>query len=142
MPPTDFYRDEISDDIWIDGAGRPRLTASNQEEVAQRLGVSLRRFLGEWFLEPTLGVPYFEQILVKNPDISAIRAAYLSVLNADPGVVSVTSLDLSFVGRTLSVGVEVLTSLAEQVQVSLNWDLITLSSDALLDAEGQSVVLP
>lgn len=45
----------------------------NAERVAQQIKISLKAFLGEWFLDTGFGVPYFEEILVKNPNTMIIR---------------------------------------------------------------------
>lgn len=37
------------------------------EQIAQNLAIRLRFFLGEWYLNITEGVPYYEFILIKNP---------------------------------------------------------------------------
>lgn len=39
-----------------------------EENVAQRVKTNLQVFLGEWFLDTTRGVPYYQTILLKNPD--------------------------------------------------------------------------
>lgn len=43
------------------------ITPDGTQEVAQRLCQNLRTLLGEWFLDSSLGVPYIQSILVKNP---------------------------------------------------------------------------
>lgn len=76
--------------------------------LAQRIDCYLRTFLGEWWADPTLGVPYFQEILKKNPDITVVRQAILSVILQVPGVVSVPSItvDLDRATRRMSVSFE------------------------------------
>jgi hypothetical protein len=50
------------------------------EAVAQRVRVRFRWFLGEWFLDERLGVPYYSDILVKNPDPILISFIFRRVL--------------------------------------------------------------
>ena len=52
------YRDVqiVNGDLQLVGAGPAIL-----QHILQRLGI----FLGEWFLDNTIGVPYFQQVLVK-----------------------------------------------------------------------------
>lgn len=49
-------------DLQISDMGDIALTNS----VAQAITVRLRWFLGEWKYNPAFGVPYYEEILVKN----------------------------------------------------------------------------
>lgn len=39
------------------------VTYTPQEVVVQRLKIALSTFMGEWFLDTSLGIPYFQQIL-------------------------------------------------------------------------------
>lgn len=93
----------VAGDIYIDPAtGSTRLTATLAEEVAQLLFTRFRFFLGEWFLDSSLGLPWFQQILgIKNSDaivISILR----SVVTTCPGVASLTSFSLNRTGRTIA----------------------------------------
>lgn len=57
--------------------------------VVQRIKVRFRFFLGEWFLDQNQGIPYYQNILVKNPDIVLISGIFRQVLSGTPGVKSV-----------------------------------------------------
>lgn len=57
-----------------------------KEAIVQHILQRLRTFLGEWFLDTTIGVPYFQQILIKNPDKAKIQALLLDVIRNTPGV--------------------------------------------------------
>lgn len=83
----------------------PRLI-TGADMIAQRIGIRFKFWLGEWFLDTREGVPYIEQVLVANPDLSLIRALFRRVITSTPGVKRVESLDLSFdrAARTLVVG--------------------------------------
>ena len=35
------------------------------DEIVQKLDTRLQFFLGEWFLDQRLGIPYYEDILIK-----------------------------------------------------------------------------
>jgi hypothetical protein len=53
--------------------------------------------LGEWFLNTLEGVPYVGTILgVKNPNISAIRSLFRSIILQAPGIVSVRELNVNY----------------------------------------------
>ncbi len=76
--------------------------------TAQRLHENLCFFLGEWFLDQRLGLPYFEQIIGQKPDLGLIDTLYRRAIQATPGVAVIKQLKLAFdrATRALSVRVE------------------------------------
>jgi len=81
----------------------------NAERVAQQVLITLRFWLGEWFLDTREGVPYLEYILVKNPNMSHIKQILTEKINSVDGVNSIVSLDFDFrrITRELYVDFEV-----------------------------------
>ena len=73
----------------------PSGQAETTESLAQRVDIRLRTFIGEHWLNPELGVPWFEEFLRKAPDLSACRQILVAVLQDVPGVVSVDSLTVT-----------------------------------------------
>lgn len=77
----DLLLDVVTHDLVTDGYQLH--ISTDLEATAQRIKVRLKLFLGEWFLDLLAGVPYYQDILVKNPDItkvnSLIREAILTV---------------------------------------------------------------
>ena len=51
------------------------------DAVLQKVRARLRFFLGEWFLDQRLGVPYYSRILVKNPNLSPVSSIYRRVIS-------------------------------------------------------------
>ena len=78
------------------------------EETAQRLRSKFKMVLGEWHLDPRIGLPLYEQILVKNPDMGAIDEIYREIILGDEGVEELTTLDLTLDDstRVLSISFE------------------------------------
>ena len=74
----------------------PNGRAETTESLAQRVDVRLRTFIGEHWLNPELGVPWFEEFLRKAPDLAACRQILVAVLQDVPGVVAVESVDVTF----------------------------------------------
>lgn len=66
------------------------------EAVAQHLRQRFNFFKGTWFLNLNEGIPYFEQVLVKNPDLSSIRSLFRRVIQETPGVARVNFVKLDF----------------------------------------------
>lgn len=85
------------------------MIVSNAERVAQQVLITLREWLGEWFLNTSDGVPYLEYILVKNPNENHIRQILTEAIESVDGVTKVTELEFAFnrILRTLSVSYEI-----------------------------------
>ena len=81
----------------------------NAERIAQQVLITLRFWLGEWFLDTREGMPYLEYVLVKNPNMSHIRQILTGKIQSVEGVKSIISLDFDFrrVTRELYVDFEV-----------------------------------
>jgi len=75
------------------------------DSIAQNLRIRLQFFLGEWFLDRRLGVPYYQQILVKNPGTNLVRSVFRKAITTTPGVISLDALETDYEGttRTLTV---------------------------------------
>ncbi|ATW58381.1 putative structural protein [Pseudomonas phage ventosus] len=63
--------------------------------VAQRLKVTLYTFLGEWFLDTTIGVPYFQQIFGKIRTKATIDLIFQRIISNDPDVIEILSFESS-----------------------------------------------
>ncbi len=85
-----------------------RFTTDLRTYTAQRLHENLSFFLGEWFLDQRLGIPYFEQIIGQKPDLGLIDTLYRRAIRATPGVAAITNLKLAFdrATRALSIRFE------------------------------------
>lgn len=85
------------------------MIVNNGERVAQQALITLREWLGEWFLKTSDGVPYLEYILVKNPNEAHIRQVLSEAIQSVEGVKGVTELEFAFnrILRTLTVSYEI-----------------------------------
>jgi hypothetical protein len=63
--------------------------------VRQKLASRFRMFLGEWFLDQRQGVPYYRDILIKNPNLGVIRSVFRKVILTTPGVLGITAFTLA-----------------------------------------------
>lgn len=75
------------------------------EYLAQKLKIRLLFIYQEWFLDTALGVPYFEQIWVKTPDIPKIETILKATILETEGVTELLafSTDLDRAARRLTV---------------------------------------
>jgi len=101
-------------DLYLDSSGN---IATLEDKpvgplLTQRIKHRLQTFRGECFLDRSVGVPYFDEVMKKNPDLSRIRSLLASVINGVEGVKKILSLTVLFAPKTrnLSVNFRVLTS--------------------------------
>lgn len=64
------------------------------QRVRQQIKVTLLTFLGEWFLDNTWGVPYFETIMVKSPNRAEIENVVRARVRDVPGVTAVPNVQV------------------------------------------------
>ena len=93
----------------IDLAAGALVLVDGDEAVIQRIRIRLQVFRGEWYADRSQGVPYYERILLKNPDSRVVQAIFTAAIVGVAGVVEVTEmtytlgtdrvLALSFVAR-------------------------------------------
>lgn len=74
-------------------------------EIVQHLRIRLKFFLGEYFLNILLGVPYIQQILRKRPRLAIVQDILRRVVLSTPGVIEILSFSfgLDSVTRRLTV---------------------------------------
>ena len=77
-------------DLFLTADGDIRLT----ESIRQAIIIRLKWFFQEWRFAPSYGVPYFEDILIKNPNISKIRALIRAEIMSVDGVSDVDEINI------------------------------------------------
>lgn len=70
------------------------LLVDGAESVKQEAEILLKTFLGEWFLDITVGIPYLEVILVKNPDRAQIESILRAKLKEIDTIQSVPTVEI------------------------------------------------
>lgn len=85
--------------------GNLTVITDTQAELRQTIKQTLSTYLGEWFMDTTLGVDYYGQILVKNPDMGTVNAILIRAILGIPGIVQLLSYDFTtdYIARKLSV---------------------------------------
>ncbi len=70
--------------------------------VVQECKIKLSMFKGEWFLDRSKGISWWGEILGQKPDraISAITSEFYTTLMGVEDVISVTRLDIRYVGQS------------------------------------------
>lgn len=85
-PDGDILISPDGDIVLIEGA----------DEVAQRVTITLRMSLGEWFRNPAFGIPYFEDILRKNPKSQTVDAIIRTAILLVEGVLELLEFNFDF----------------------------------------------
>jgi hypothetical protein len=101
--PLDIRLDE-NWDLFIGPNGLELI--SGIDGVAQLIGIAIKLFLGEWFLNLKRGMPWFQEIFGGKYDEGLIRRRLSEAIANVPGVSEVLSLVISFDGETRAVSVE------------------------------------
>lgn len=80
----------------LEVVGRDLYLVNERDRVRQHLKIRLWFFLGEWYLDTTAGVPFFEEILVKAPNISRIENILKVIILETPDVNEITEFDVDY----------------------------------------------
>lgn len=117
----DLLLDSLTHDL-VFVNGKATVTQTQSEIVAQRLKITLYTFLGEWFLDTSIGVPYFQQILGKNRSKNAVDIIFQNIIAADPGVIEIREFESTMDntrGYTMTFSVRVTGNEVATVNISL-----------------------
>jgi len=102
-----------------------RLT-TGADAIAQHLKAKFQLFLGEWFLDTSIGVPYYEDILIKKPSFVVVQEILKDVILETPGVLELETFKIDFDSstRTFTLEFKVLTTegeidFSQEVEVSI-----------------------
>lgn len=82
---------DTGDMVYVNG-GSP-VTQLTADVVSQRLKITLYTFLGEWFLDLTVGVPYFQQIFGKLRTKESIDLIFQQIITNDPDVIEILTFE-------------------------------------------------
>jgi len=74
MSTIDIALDKTTHDIIV--SNNDFLVVKDVDKVGQKLKQRLLFYQGEWFLDTTVGIPYFQEVFVKNPNIPDIESIF------------------------------------------------------------------
>lgn len=69
---------------------------SGKAQIAQHVRHRLLHFAGEWFLDTSAGIPYFEEILVRNLDVINAENIFKRVILTTPNIDRLLTFSLDF----------------------------------------------
>lgn len=118
----DLRLDTLTHDIAI--RGRDLSIVEGAAATSQRLKVRLKLFFRSWYLNLLAGIPYYETILQKNPDLLRLEAEMKLAITTVDNVLELLNLDLALDNQTrrLTILFSVRTSdgtINDQVQVNI-----------------------
>lgn len=103
VPLNDIALDPSTDRFIIKNGDLVLVQKANA--VAQFIKQKLRTFFGEWFLDTTIGVPYYQEILKKNPSpITVASILKREIINTD-GVIALDSFSINFDAKNRKITV-------------------------------------
>lgn len=111
---------DMCGDLEISKFGDISITSS----VIQAVRIRLQWFSEEWRLGPSLGIPYFEDVLVKNPDETLIRSLVSEAVLDVKGVSDVQDVSLNFDKETRDMIILVTFAVDEETfkeEVKIKW---------------------
>jgi hypothetical protein len=62
-------------------------------KIMQNIKTRLKTFLGEWFLDETIGLPYFQEIFVKGTSLSRIDTLFQQTILSTQGVIELRTYE-------------------------------------------------
>lgn len=86
----------LNDSGDIDLVNNAMYLNSGGEAIRQHLQTHLGTFQGEWFLDTSVGIPWYQDILVKNPHFSLVQQIIKDAIFDTPGVIELRSLSIDF----------------------------------------------
>lgn len=92
-------------DLFLDDTGNLSLRknkTSNEliDLICQRVKCRLQTFRGECYLDRDMGVPYFQEVMKKNPDLAKVRSLLAAIIVGVDGVKSLEKLKIKFDAST------------------------------------------
>lgn len=78
----------------------------DEPAIVQAITIGLEFFQGEWFLDQSAGVPFWTQVLIKNPDVNQVAGVFRNEILGVQGVLQLDPLKLEWntTTRQLDVG--------------------------------------
>lgn len=106
--------DQVTNDLGLDDAGNLSM-ATNAEAVGQHVRQRLGTFKGEWFLDTEAGVPWLDEILGRQVDLSLAEAVMKKEIMETEGVTEITSFSISSARSVRSIN-------ASRISVMTDYD--------------------
>jgi hypothetical protein len=119
VAPRDEALDPFDGDQLIEDGDQTLLF--DQAGVLSDLKARWQVVKGEWYLDTSIGIDWFGIVLVKNPNLAAIREEFTRVALETPGVTEMVTFDMILDKRTreLNVNFQFIDNLGNVISDSL-----------------------
>ena len=109
----DIKLDSIEHDLLIENFDLSIVTGIDR--VVQNLKIRLWFFFQEWFLDTSKGIRFYQDVHIKNPDLSVVEALVKEEIMGTEDVLEILNFDLTFESaqRKLSIDFEVNTTFGQ-----------------------------
>lgn len=100
-------------DMFVDLASNEVARVAGLAQVRQSIKTRLQFFLAEWFLNETVGVPWFQTIYQEPVNIPISEAVIKKEILETPGVIELLNLRLAFDNKNRIIKIEGYTARAD-----------------------------
>lgn len=104
----------------LDLTGHRLNLATGEAAIEQNLRIRLRFFLEEWFLDLRLGIPYFREILIKNPNLQLVRSIFREAVLGTAGINAVNDLTVAVNSSTRTLAVDFIATMDTGAELVFN----------------------
>ncbi|MEA3330597.1 MAG: hypothetical protein U9Q29_02765 [Campylobacterota bacterium] len=73
---------------------------NDEENIIQLLNIRLQFFKGEWFLDILAGIPYIDEVLVKDTSLQEIKSIFIKEILDSEGVEELLSFEIGHDSET------------------------------------------
>jgi len=94
---NDIALDPMTGDLLIVDLGASLVTDIDQ--IAQNLAIRLKFFLGEWYLNILVGLPFYQYFFIKDPNQIQVETFLMDEIANTSGVDQITSFSTSYDAR-------------------------------------------
>ena len=89
----DIALDPTTNDIALQSNGL--YFVDGVDAIAQQLRITFQGFLGEWFLDTTLFMPWFQDVLIKAPSFAVVQEIFKNAILETQGILSLNDFQLN-----------------------------------------------
>lgn len=118
----DLALSDVDGDVVIDNGDLLRV--ENADAIEQNISQRLKIYLGEFFLDQTVGIPYFQSILVKKANLAVVDAVLKDTIINTLGVLELIEFELDYDAQLrsllLSFQARVLDGVVDFKSITLN----------------------